>query len=446
MADASRELLEDFFARHAVETVILCGTDLIGKQRGKRVTVPYFREAAVKGIRLASFINQAALLDEPFPDILEGGVPDLVGRPDLSTLQLAPWEPAAAIVFLDWHESDGSPHPLCVRTLLRDQTRALADLGHQVRAAFEYEFFLVPQGAERPGLAIGQDDASGMPEEIQCYGIMEGGRDEALLSRLRAALPEIVEGVIPEWGQGQREANLRPSGAVAAADNAVLLKLAVKTLAAREGFTASFMAKWRSDRSGSSAHLHLSLWDAAGRPSFHAAEAPQGLSPLLLAWLAGQVALCRETAIFHAPFVNSYRRFQPGSFAPTKVTAGLDNRSTAFRILNDRPEATRIEHRVGGADLNPYLSLAAILAAGRHGLTGSCPAAPLLTGNTYTAEAPPLPAILRDALAEAAASPTLPQVIPTSLTTALVKLLQLEADLVEQVVPDSERQRYFAWA
>lgn len=438
--------IEAFLSEHRIATVILCGTDLMGKQRGKRVTASYFRDVAKRGIRIASFVNRAALLDEPLPEVLEDGVPDIVGRPDLKTLRLVAWEPGAAIVMMDWTDDEGRAHPLCVRTLLRDQAEALAQAGFVAKAAFEFEFFLVPHGDRRPGLAIGEDDEAGMPREVQCNGILEGARDEVVLSRLREALADIVEGVIPEWGHGQREANLRPADPVEAADRAVLLKLAVKAIAAREGFAATFMAKWRADRSGSSGHLHLSLKDRGGAHAFHDPQAPDRLSPVLHQWVAGQVALCRATTVFHAPYVNSYRRFRSGSFAPTGASVGLDNRTVAFRVLNYAPEATRVEHRVGGADVNPYLSLSTTLAAGRLGLTQQVEQAAFQVGDAYASGVPSLPQSLGEAAAEAEASKRLRQVLPSHVIKAFTHLVRHEAALVDREVPDTERRRYFAWA
>lgn len=446
MAAEHDERIDDFLREHAVETVILCGTDLIGKQRGKRVSPRYLREAARKGIRLASFIHRAALLDEPMDGILETGIPDVVGLPDMASLRLAGWERSAAIVMLDWKAADGADHPLCARTLLRRQVEALATRGLSARAAFEFEFFLVPRDATRPGLALGAHDPQGMPRDVHCYGVLEGARDEVVLSRLRAALPDVVEGVLPEWGHGQREANLWPQDPLRAADDAVHLKLAARTIAAQEGFTATFMAKWRADRSGSSAHLHLSLQDPQEAPAFWDAARPDRLSETADHWLGGQVALFRETALFHAPFVNSYRRFRPGSFAPINASAGIDNRTVAFRVLNHAPEATRIEHRVGGADLNPYASLAAILAVGRHGLANALPRPPFAIGNAYAADLPRLPASVEEAAALAHASVDLARVLPVTFTAPMSDLLVHEAALVAAPVPSSEIDRYFIWA
>jgi len=213
-----------------------------------------------------------------------------------------------------------------------------------------------------------------------------------------AAIPvEVSKG---EWGPGQEEINFKYAEALEMADRHVIYKNGAKEIAFLQGKAVSFMAKYAYDLAGSSCHIHSSLWDqASGRPLFHDPESAHGMSALFRHYLAGQLALARDITYFLAPFINSYKRFQAGSFAPTKAGWSLDNRTAGFRVLGEGA-GTRVECRIPGADVNPYLAYAALIAAGLHGIEQELELPDPYVGNVYQAESvPDVPKTLRDALA-----------------------------------------------
>jgi glutamine synthetase len=199
-----------------------------------------------------------------------------------------------------------------------------------------------------------------------------------------------VENSKGEWGPGQEEINIRYADALEMADRHVILKNAVKEIAHAQGRAVTFMAKWRYDLAGSSAHIHLSLWDEQGtRPLFLDAKAQHGMSPLMRAFVAGQIKYARDLTYFLAPYINSYKRFQAGTFAPTKAVWSRDNRTAGFRLCGEASKSIRIECRIGGADLNPYLAYAALIAAGLKGVEDKLELEPPFAGDAYAAKALP---------------------------------------------------------
>lgn len=430
---------------NAVHTVIAMGTDTCGIQRGRRLSCQQFLDDIDRGIRCASFIHYATAADDPCPGLLSTGVPDVVGRFDLATLRLSPWDLRAAVVFVDWLDSHGESSRRCVRSELKRQVGELHSMGLHEQCAIEYEFFLIPREPSKSLHSTGPTDSGGMPSEVHCYGIHEGAGVEPIMREVRQALDGWIESSAPEWGHGQHELNLKYRAAVDMADAAILLKLTVKQVAARHGYLASFMAKWRTDRSGNSGHVHLSLIEGKDRsPVFFAPDRSHTISEKLEWWIGGQVALFRSYALMFAPFVNSYRRFKPGSFAPTNCSVGIDNRTAAFRVINHDQASTRVEHRIGGADMNPYLALAAIIAAGRHGLANQLAMPRIETGNCYEIDAVPVPRTLREAALVARECKVLPLVMTPELIEVVTDVALLEADVVERQVTDVERNRYMS--
>ena len=208
-----------------------------------------------------------------------------------------------------------------------------------------------------------------------------------------------VENSKGEWGPGQEEINVRYADALEMADRHAILKNAVKEIAHLNGKAVTFMAKWRYDLAGSSSHVHLSLWDEKGtKPLFHDAKAEHGMSPLMRAFVAGQLKYARDITYFLAPYINSYKRFQVGTFAPTKTVWSRDNRTAGFRLCGEGSKAIRIECRIGGADLNPYLAFAALIAAGLRGVEEKLALEPAFSGDAYVGKTlPEVPKTLREA-------------------------------------------------
>jgi glutamine synthetase len=258
---------------------------------------------------------------------------------------------------------------------------------------------------------------------------------------LGAGIP--VEGSKGEWSPGQEELNLRYGEPVPTADDHVVYKNGAKEIAHQKGVSLTFMAKVDMQQAGSSFHLHSSLWDEAGaRNLFHEAGAPGG-SALYRHWVAGQLALARDFAFFYAPYVNSYKRYQSGTFAPTRIAWSWDNRTTGFRMCGEG-QSLRIENRIPGADANPYLAFAATIAAGLHGIEQRLEPPPLFVGNAYEdASLPRVPGTLRDAIAALEASGVARAAFGDAVVEHYLHTARLEQEAFDRVVTDWERQRNF---
>jgi len=436
------ETIDRMIAESAIRTVIVAGTDSAGVLRGKRLTVPYFRHAVEDGVSFASYILGTTTMDEVLPGLFDTGIPDVKGVIDLSSFRIAPWEESTAIVFMDWHDKDGNPHPLCPRSALKRKVAQAREMGFRELASLELEFFLLPIPLDeiRAGRWTGLEPAS---KDIHCYSVFEGHFFEPIIGKLRECFPEEIEACLPEWGQGQFEVNLYRSGAVAMADSAVLLRLATKQIAAQAGATATFMAKLREDLSGSSGHIHISLKDArTGASVFHDPERPLRLSITFEQFLAGNLDVFAPSALFYAPNVNSYKRMQSMSFAGTTRSWGVDNRTVGFRAINESAGKARLEVRLGGADLNPYLALATSLGAGLRGIREQLtPPAPA-TGNSYDQDVQKIPASLADAIAATENSAAIREVLSPELVDNALRIARFELGVFQKTVTDLERRRY----
>jgi glutamine synthetase len=375
--------------QRGVETVILAGADTHGVMRGKRIPIAELDRAAERGVALCDVV-WALPVDErepvqPPPEhpgyFPRPGYPDMRAVPDLETARIVPWHDRTALLLCDFVSRDGGAIPLSPRAILRSVVERARALGVEPIVGVELEFYLLretPQSvlAKRPSQLVAVD------ERPSVYGIVAASRNEPFAGAVRETLLGYglaVEACNPEAGPGQFEINLRAAPALQAADEAFLLKSAVKEVAARQELLATFMAKPRSDWPGSSCHLHVSLRGGA-------------LRHFVAGLLDGMAEL---TAIF-APTPNSYRRFAPYSWAGTTATWGLDNRSAGVRVI----DATRVELRQAGADANPYLVVAAALAAGLDGLRRGCEPPPPVDGDVYAlpdGAARPLPATLGEA-------------------------------------------------
>jgi glutamine synthetase len=377
--------------RRGVETVILAGADTHGIMRGKRVPIAELGRAAKDGVALCEVIwalpvDEVEPVQRPpghagwFP---RDGYPDMVAVPDLDTARVVPWHDSTALVLCDFVDRNGAAVPLSPRAVLRAVVERARAMGVEPIVGVELEFYLLretPQSVleKRPS----QLEAAETRPSV--YGVVAGSRQEPFARAVRETLLRYdlaVEACNPESGPGQFEINLRAAPALQAADEAFLLKSAVKEIAAQHGLLATFMAKPRSDWPGSSCHLHLSVRD--------------GTSSTLRHLVGGLLAGMAELTALLAPTPNSYRRFAPYSWAATTATWSTDNRSAGVRALG-----TRVEHRQAGADANPYLATAAALAAGLDGVRRACEPPPAVDGDVYALTddaAPPLPATLAEA-------------------------------------------------
>jgi glutamine synthetase len=318
----------------------------------------------------------------------ECGYGDFVLKPDLATLRRVPWLEGTALVLADVLDHHHDPVPHSPRAMLKRQLDRLAERGIRAFFASELEFYLFDESHEAIA-ARDFHDPKTAGRYIEDYHVFQTTKDEPVMRAIRNGLQNAgipVENSKGEWGPGQQEINVRYADALEMADRHVILKNAVKEIAHAHGKAVTFMAKWRYDLAGSSSHIHQSLWNTAGAiPLFADPGREHGMSVLLEHYLAGQLAHAGEISYFLAPYINSYKRFQTGTFAPTRAVWSVDNRTAGFRLCGAGTNSIRVECRVGGADLNPYLAFAALIAAGLAGIENTMEPQPAFTGDAYRA-------------------------------------------------------------
>ncbi len=390
MKTISLAKLKQMAADHTVDTVLTAFPDQQGRLTGKRYSARTFLSQARAGWEGCDYLLGCDLENEPLPGYKsfswEQGYGDFMVRPDLDTLVLIPWLDRTALVLGDIEGKDHQPLPVAPRQILQAQVRRAEKMGLRIRIASELEFYVFNDSYEQAGARRYQDlDTIG--KYIQDYHILQTTKEEKLMQPLRRyfdALGFQVENSKGEWGPGQEELNLGYEEPVEMADRHAIFKHGVKEVAALMGMSVTFMAKWNTNFAGSSCHLHSSLWDRKTDATLGwDPKGPAHMSARLQAWVAGQLALGRELSVFYAPYVNSYRRYQAGSFAPTRLVAGVDNRTCGMRILGHSAKAIRVENRCPGADANPYLAFAATIAAGLYGIEQGLKFDGLYTGNAY---------------------------------------------------------------
>jgi glutamine synthetase len=373
----------------------------------------------------------------------ERGYGDFVLVPALGTLRRMPWHEASALVIADLAWQDGSPVVASPRQILQAQVERLADRGWTAMAGTELEFCVFNDSYE-------QAEASGWrgltPANLYNvdYSIVGTGRVEPLLRKIRlgmAGAGMYVESSKGECNLGQHEIAFRYADAMTTCDNHSIYKTGAKEIAAAVGMSITFMAK-PNDREGNSCHIHLSLRDRAGKGVL-AGDGPHGLSPLGENFLAGQLAGLSELVLLCAPNINSYKRYVAGSFAPTAIRWGVDNRTCAMRLVGHSPSSLRVENRVPGGDVNPYLAVAAMIAAGLEGIEQELTLEPAVTGNAYSDQGPRVPATLRDALAEWEKSQLARQAFGDEVVEHYANGARVELAAFDAAVTDWELRRGF---
>jgi glutamine synthetase len=395
------ELRKDV-AAGAIDTVLIVLTDMQGRLMGKRLHAPFFvEEVAAHGAEGCYYLLTVDVDMVPVQGFRmaswETGYGDFAFRPDMSTLRRVPWLPATALVVCDlaWH--DGSPVVASPRQILRRQLDRLAERGWSARFGSELEFILFRESYDSARAKRYHDLAPANPYNVD-YSIFGTTVVEDVIRPIRlgmAGAGMAVENSKGECNFGQHEINFRYADALAMADNHAIYKNGAKEIAWQQGYALSFIAKW-DEREGNSCHIHCSFWDEHG--SLFPAPEGHGVAAVFEHFLAGQLAATRELTYFFAPNVNSYKRFAWGSFAPTTLVWGRDNRTCAFRVVG-HGQGLRVENRMPGADVNPYLAFAAMIAAGLHGIDNELPLEPAYEGNAYEAEGQArVPASLRDAI------------------------------------------------
>ncbi|MGQ7791046.1 glutamine synthetase family protein [Faunimonas sp. B44] len=435
-----------------IDTVLVCFTDMQGRLIGKRFQIEYFLDGAYEETHACDYLLANDIDMEPVPGYAAAnwarGYGDFVMKPDLDTMRLVPWLPATAIVLcdvLDHHTHAPVPHS--PRAVLRRQLDRLAARDWQALVASELEFYLFDETFESAGAKryAGLKTAGSY---IQDYHILQTTKEEEVMRAIRKGLQAAgipVENSKGEWGPGQEEINVRYAPALTMADRHVVLKNGIKEIAWLQGKAVTFMAKWAYDLAGSSCHIHASLWDKAGKTPLFLDDADAlGMSPLMKQFMAGQLKYAGEITYFLAPYINSYKRFQVGTFAPTKAIWSRDNRTAGFRLCAEHSKAIRVECRVGGADLNPYLAFAALLAAGMAGIEEGLELPAPFVGDAYHDERlVDVPKTLRDAMALLDGSAMLRAALGDEVVDHYVHTARWEQFEYDRRITDWELQRGF---
>jgi len=441
--DRLRELVAD----GGIDTVVLAMTDMQGRLQGKRIAAEYFLSDVVPnaaegcGYLLAVDIDMNTV-DGYAVSSWENGYGDFVLTPDFDTLRIVPWHPATAMVQCDVAHHDGRPVSVSPRQVLRRQLERLAGYGWRAYAGTELEFIVFKDSYEQ-AWDKGYQGLTPVNQYNVDYSILGTARIEPLLRRLRnemAGAGLVVESAKGECNLGQHEIAFKYAEALTTCDDHAVYKTGAKEIAAQEGYSLTFMAKY-NEREGNSCHIHLSLRDDAGRPVM-AGDGPHGFSRTMEHFLAGQLACLRDFSLLLAPTVNSYKRYVPGSFAPTAVAWGRDNRTCALRVVGHGP-SLRFENRVPGGDVNPYLAVAALIAAGLYGVEHQLELEPEFTGNAYASDAPRVPSTLRDAVDAFAASEAVTEAFGKDVVEHYTHAGRVELAAFEAAVTDWERRRGF---
>jgi glutamine synthetase len=433
-----------------IDTVLVCFPDMQGRLMGKRVTGHFFIEHCVHEMHACDYLLALDMEMEPVPGFeaasWELGYGDFAIRSDLNTLRRIPWLEATALVMGDVCDHHGEELGHAPRTILKKQIARLAERGWTAMMASELELYVLDESYESARAKDYKDlDTAGW--YIEDYHIFQTTKEEGLIRAIRngmdaAGVP--VEFSKGEWGPGQEEINLRYAEALEMADRHTIYKNGAKEIAHAQGKAVTFMAKWRYDLAGNSCHLHSSLWDAKTEaPLFYDASQEHGMSKLFRHYLAGQLALAKDMTYCFAPYINSYKRFQSGSFAPTKAAWSLDNRTAGFRVITGGA-GTRVECRIPGADCNPYLAFAVTIAAGLHGIDEELELPKAFAGNMYQAKRiPDVPHTLRDAIRAFDKSKVLRAALGENAVDHYVHAGNWEQAEYDRRVTDWEVVRYF---
>ncbi len=430
-----------------VDTVVVAITDMQGRLQGKRIDATHFLDDVLahgtEGCNYLLAVDvEMNTVDGYRISSWERGYGDFVMAPDLATLRSIPWHPGTAMLLADVRWLDASPVVESPRQILQRQLERLAERGWVAMVGTELEFILFDDSYE----SAWQQRYSALTPSNQYnvdYSILGTSRVEPLLRAIRLGMRGAgmqVESVKGECNPGQHEIAFKYADALTTCDNHVIYKNGAKEIAAQHGSSLTFMAKY-NEREGNSCHVHLSLRTPDGEPVF-AGDGPGGVSELFDRFVAGQLAALRELSYFFAPNINSYKRYQPGSFAPTAVMWGVDNRTCAIRVVG-QGQSLRFENRVPGGDVNPYLAVAAMIAAGLHGVDNGLAPAAAFAGNAYASDAQRVPTTLREAAELWQASTIARAAFGDAVVEHYANTAQVELTAFDAAVTDWERVRNF---
>ena len=435
-----------------IETVIVAFTDHFGRLMGKRFDAEFFvDEIARHGTHGCDYLLTVDMEMEPVPGYRfanwELGYGDFHLVPDMNTLRVASWLDKTALALCDV-EDEKAHQPVAVapRSILRRQLKQAQGQGYQVKAASELEYYIY-EDSYRQAHDKGYTDLQPMGCYIEDYHILQGTREEKFTAQARYHLKRSgipVENSKGEWGLGQHELNIRYADALAMADRHVMMKQCLKEIADSLGYSLTFMAKPYAGQAGSSCHIHLSLFD--GDENVFAGDKPLGpiaASDLFRWFLGGWMAHLPELMVFYAPTVNSYKRYEDGSWAPTRIAWSYDNRTAGFRVVG-RGDSLRIECRVPGADCNPYLAYAAALASGLDGIANQIEPPPIFEGDIYAARhLPRVPYTLEQAVDNFESSDFAQATFGADVVEHYSHFFRTEIESFRSSVTDWERKRYF---
>ncbi|MFE2451221.1 glutamine synthetase family protein [[Kitasatospora] papulosa] len=440
--DELRVLVE----RGEIDTVVLAFPDMQGRLQGKRFAASFFLDEVLEhGTEGCNYLlavdTDMNTVDGFAMSSWSNGYGDFAMRPDLTTLRPIPWHEGTALVMADLSWEDGSPVAAAPRQILRRQLERLAAHGLTAHVGTELEFIVFKDTYEQAWDRAYRGLTPANQYNID-YSVLGTGRVEPLLRRIRnemAAAGLTVESAKGECNPGQHEIVFRYDEALVTCDQHAVYKTGSKEIAAQEGVALTFMAKF-NEREGNSCHIHLSLQDTDGR-SVMAGE-DGAMSPVMRHFLAGQLAALRDFSLLYAPNINSYKRFQPGSFAPTAVAWGHDNRTCALRVVG-HGRSMRFENRLPGGDVNPYLAVAGLVAAGLHGIEHGLELADACEGNAYTARYDQVPTSLREAAALWEDSQVAREAFGDDVVAHYRNMARVELEAFDAAVTDWELRRSF---
>ncbi|MEU7297240.1 glutamine synthetase family protein [Streptomyces exfoliatus] len=441
------EELRALVASGEIDTVVLAFPDMQGRLQGKRFAAPFFLDEVLgHGTEGCNYLlavdTEMNTVDGYEMSSWDRGYGDFAMHPDLTTLRRLPWNEATAMVTADLAWGDGTPVVAAPRQILRRQLERLAEHGFTAHVGTELEFIVFRDSYEQAWDANYRDLTPVNQYNID-YSVLGTGRIEPLLRRIRNEMTGAgltVESAKGECNPGQHEIAFKYDEALVTCDRHAVYKTGAKEIAAQEGYSLTFMAKY-NEREGNSCHIHLSLQDQEGT-NVMAGGDEHGMSETMRHFLAGQLAALRDFSLLYAPNINSYKRFQPGSFAPTAVAWGHDNRTCSLRVVG-HGRSTRFENRLPGGDVNPYLAVAGLVAAGLHGIEQRLELPPPCTGNAYTAEYAHVPTTLREAAELWETSEIAKAAFGPEVVAHYRNMARVELDAFDAAVTDWELRRSF---
>ncbi len=445
------ELKKDV-AERRIDTVLACVVDMQGRLMGKRFQAEFFVESAYEETHCCNYLLATDMEMETVPGYKSAGwdkgYGDYTLKPDLSTLRRVPWLEGTALVLCDAYDhhthAEVAHSP---RAILKKQVTRLEAMGLKAFMATELEFFLFDQSFEN-ARAGGYRDLNVASPYNEDYHIFQTSKEEEVMRAIRnnlqaAGIP--IENSKGEASAGQVELNVRYADALTMADRHAIIKNACKEIAWSKGKAVTFLAKWNYDAAGSSSHIHQSLWSVDGKtPMFLDKNGEYGMSDMMRHYVAGLLAHASETTYFLAPYINSYKRYMAGTFAPTKAVWSLDNRTAGYRLCGADSKGIRIECRIGGSDINPHLAMAALIAAGIDGIENKLELEAQFEGDAYGGKnIREIPKTLRDATEHLNGSKMLRSAFGDDVVDHYVRAAKWEQEEYDRRITDWEVARGF---